>query len=113
MDRRLLLEHLRRTRFAPGDRVRARRDAGRIAAFLRQQGAERVVGFGSAFLPEEEKRFTTRSDLDLAVEGLPPRHFFTALARAQRLTDFQLDLVPLETASAFLRRTVRDEGVSL
>ena len=113
MDRLLLLEHLRRTRFAPGDRARARRDARRIAAFLRQRGAERVVGFGSAFLPEEEKRFTTRSDLDLAVEGLPPRHFFTTLARAQRLTDFQLDLVPLESATAFLRKTVREEGVPL
>lgn len=111
MDRRLLLEHLRRTHFAPGDRERAHLDARRIASFLRDQGARRVVGFGSAFLPD--KRFTTRSDLDLAVEGLPARNFFRTLARAQAMTDFQLDLVPLESATAFLRQTLRDEGVSL
>ena len=111
MHRRLLLEHLRRTRFAPGDRELAHDDARRIASFLREQGAQRVVGFGSAFLPE--KRFTTRSDLDLAVEGLPPERFFRALARAQRMTDFQLDLVPLESANAFAHRMIREDGVPL
>ena len=111
MDRRLLLEHLRRTRFAPGDRERAHRDAHRIASFLRDQGASRVVGFGSAFLPD--KRFTTRSDLDLAVEGLPARSFFRTLARAQAMTDFQLDLVPLESAHDFMQQAVREEGVLL
>ena len=91
--------------------MRAHADARRIASFLREQGANRIVGFGSAFT--SGKRFSTRSDVDLAVEGLPAGRFFDALARAQALTDFKLDVVPLETANAFLRRIVRDEGVSL
>ena len=111
MDRGVLLRHLRRTRFSPEGGEKARSDAQRIAAFLRSRGASRVTGFGSAF--SAGKRFTPRSDLDLAVEGLPPERFFAVLTRAQAMTDFELDLVPVETATEYLRRTLREEGVAL
>jgi hypothetical protein len=111
MDRQVLLEHLRRTRFSSAGRERAQADARRIAAFLRVEGALRVIGFGSAFAPD--RRFTPRSDLDVAVEGLPPERYFSALVSAQEMTDFPLDLRPLESALEYLRESVRKEGVVL
>ena len=111
MDREVLLAHLRRTRHSSEGRERARSDARRIASFLLRQGARRVIGFGSAFVAD--RRFTAGSDLDLAVEGLPPARYFEVLARAQELTDLELDLVPLEAARDHIREAVRSEGVPL
>lgn len=111
MDRGVFLAHIRRTRFAAGDREYAQADARRIADFLRKQGASRVVGIGSAFAPN--RRFTKRSDIDLVVEGLPPRRFFRALAEAADMTAFELDLTPAESATDYMRQAVDDEGVDL
>ena len=111
MDRGILLEYVRRTRFACDGRAAAREDAERIASLLRRHGARRVVGFGSLFAPD--RRFTPCSDIDLAVEGLHPDCFFRVSAQACDMTDFPLDLVPIEAATAVFRRIVREEGVEL
>ena len=111
MDREVLLDHLRRTRFSSAGRERAQSDARRIAAFLRTEGALQVIGFGSAFATD--RRFTPGSDLDVAVEGLPPHCYFSALARAREMTTFPLDLLSLETALDYMRESVRKEGVPL
>ncbi len=111
MDRNDFLAHVRRTHFAPGNREAAQSDAYRIAHFLRQQGASRVIGIGSAFAPT--RRFTKRSDIDLVVEGLPPSRFFRASATAADMTAFALDLTPVESAADYMRRAVDDEGVDL
>lgn len=70
-----------------------------------------MIGFGSAFVPD--RRFTRRSDVDLAVEGLPPERFFRASAQAASMTAFELDLIPVESATDYIRQAVRDEGVEL
>ncbi len=75
-----------------------------------QHGARRVVGIGSVFAPG---RFMPRSDIDLAVEGLRPERFFRVSAQAAAMTDFSLDLIPIEAASAAFRRIVREGGVEL
>ena len=111
MDRGVFLEYVRRTRFASDGRAAALGDAQRIARLLRRHGASRVVGIGSVFAPD--RRFTPRSDIDLAVEGLRPDCFFRVSAHACALTDFPLDLIPIEAASATFRRIVREEGVEL
>lgn len=111
MDRETLLNHLRRTHFESGDRERALADARRIAAYLQVHGAVRVVGIGSAF--EATRPFTDRSDIDLVVAGIEPRRFYAVSAAAAALTDFSLDLTPLETATAGLRETVEHDGVDL
>lgn len=111
MDRRVFLDHIRRTHFAPGDREAARADARRIARFLREEGATRVVGIGSVFI--QERRFTSRSDIDLAVENLPPERFFQTSARAADMTAFELDLTPVESATDYMRQVIEDEGVDL
>jgi predicted nucleotidyltransferase len=108
--REVLLAHLRKTRFAAGDRERARRDAERIASYLKGYGA-RVIGIGSAF--SIRKPFRRSSDIDLVVEGLPPERFYHACSRAEEMTDFSLDVIPLESATPLLRERVRKEGVEL
>lgn len=111
MDRRVLLAHLRRTHFAPGDRDRAIADARAIADFLKQEYGARVFGVGSLFEPE--RPFRVSSDIDLVVEALPPDRFFEASAKAASMTDFELDVIPLEDASEHIRRLVAEKGVEL
>ena len=111
MDRTALLGHIRKTHFAPGDRTLALVDAQRIARYLYCRGARRVVGIGSVF--DTQRTFTTQSDIDLAVEGIEPRTFYNVSARAANLTGFELDLIPLECATAPLRHVVDVQGVEL
>lgn len=111
MDRAALLKHVRATHFAPGDRERALADAQRLASYLYRSGAQRVVGIGSVF--DSQRAFTTRSDIDLAVAGIEPSAFYAVSARAAGMTGFELDLIPLECATALLRRIVDARGVEL
>ncbi|WP_139559087.1 nucleotidyltransferase family protein [Methylotetracoccus oryzae] len=79
----------------------------RIAGVLRDQfGATRVIVFGSLV----RGRFTERSDLDIAVEGLDADRFFAALAMANGLTDRTVDLKPLESLSQHFRERVLATG---
>lgn len=111
MDRAGLLNHLRATHFESGDRERALADVRRIVAYLRSEGASRIIGIGSAF--EETRAFTDRSDIDLVVAGIDPRRFFAAYDAAARLTDFTLDLTALETVTAAFLDSIDKYGVDL
>jgi uncharacterized protein len=57
--------------------------------------ASRVVLFGSLL----SENFHETSDLDLAVWGLPEKHYFKAVARLLSLIDFEIDLVEVQLAS--------------
>ena len=111
MDRDALLRHLRATHFESGDGCLALSDARRIAWFLVRNGAQRVAGIGSAFGPQ--RPFTHRSDIDLVVEGIDPATSYSVSARAAALTDFRLNLPPLESATPALLRVVGEQGVEL
>lgn len=81
--RRQAIERERNRRLAH----RTRCDSEHIAVMLRETfGATRVILFGSL----ATERFSARSDIDLAVEGLAPADYFPALAEAGKLTDFPL-----------------------
>ena len=85
----------------------ARRDLERITQLLRKRyKAQRVVLFGSLAKGE----FTTRSDIDLAVAGLAPADFFSALADTNQLSQFKVDLKPLEKLHPHLYRRVMSQG---
>jgi predicted nucleotidyltransferase len=73
-----------------------------------QFGARRVIPFGSVI---GTGRWHPGSDLDLAVEGLPPERFFKALATVQELTPrgLRVDLVSLEDARPELRARILKE----
>ncbi len=77
----------------------------KAAAALRQEGAREVYIFGSV----ADGRDSPMSDLDLAIEGLPPRRFFRALARASAAAGRPLDLVDLDEDNA-LTRYLRSSG---
>ena len=111
MRRADFLDHLRRTHFESGDRDLAVVDAERVAGFLRESGARRVVGIGSAFDPS--RPFTHRSDIDLVAVGIDPERFYAVSAKAAALTGFPLDVTPMETATPALKRVVETEGVEL
>jgi predicted nucleotidyltransferase len=79
---------------------------------VKELGASRVYLFGSLL---EEELVHGRSDIDLAVEGLPRSLYFRALRDASKLLPegVELDLVLLEGAWPGLAERVRTEGVLL
>jgi predicted nucleotidyltransferase len=89
----------------------ARALADRLAALLCERfGAERVVLAGSLARGE----FRRGSDIDLAVEGMPPGALFRAgAALDERAGDIAVDLVPIESASPEYLRRLEREGVVL
>lgn len=67
------------------------------AELLRDAGAREVYVFGSMAAGKAREN----SDVDLAVTGLPPERFFTAMARLEDLFDRGVDLVDLDDATPF------------
>lgn len=87
--------------------MQARHDAVQIAAMLRRDfGATRVLLFGSLV----KGRFNARSDIDLAVADLPPNLLFLAIAQAGKLSEFPIDLKPLEALSEHFLRRIMESG---
>lgn len=79
-------------------RARALAAAEACIALLKERfGARRVILFGSL---AGEGPWHSRSDIDLAVEGLADEEFFAAYAACRDLLppDLELDLIPLEDA---------------
>lgn len=81
-----------------------------IAQALRDRfGATRVIVFGSLV----RGRFSDRSDLDIAFEGIAAERFFAALAMANGLSARAVDLKPLESLSPYFRERVLATGREL
>jgi predicted nucleotidyltransferase len=82
-------------------------DRAAIREIAAKYGVKRVLLFGSAADPSREG-----GDIDLAVEGVPPRRFFDLYAELiSRLTK-PVDLVDLEEDSLFVR-LVRRDGIPI
>jgi predicted nucleotidyltransferase len=69
-------------------------------------GVHKVVLFGS--LTRGDAR--PDSDIDLAVEGLPPGQTFRAMARAAEAAGRHVDLVPIEGARPEVLAIIEREG---
>jgi len=78
-----------------------------LAAALAELGATRVWVFGSIV---EGGFDADRSDIDLAVEGLPPARYFTALGELLMRAPAPVDLVAIEDAPESLRGHIRTAG---
>jgi predicted nucleotidyltransferase len=77
-------------------------DADRLreaANLLLGMGASEVFIFGSATRNE----LRPGSDVDIAVRGLPPARFFTAVSRATDALGQQVDLVDLDDPTPTVR----------
>jgi predicted nucleotidyltransferase len=99
----------RAAQFAANQRLaaKARADLSRVIhALATHYPIQRMILFGSL----ARGGFAPGSDIDLAVEGLPPGDYFTALAEANRLTRFWVDLKPLEELQPHFRERVLATG---
>jgi len=63
-----------------------------IKVLIEQFSIKKIILFGSLV----RGKFHENSDIDLAVEGVPKRDYFTAVAIANNLTSRWVDLKPLE-----------------
>jgi predicted nucleotidyltransferase len=88
------------------------RTARQLSALLKEQfKAQKVALFGSLI---HAQRFTATSDIDLAVWGLPPEHFYAAVAAVTGFSaEFQVDLVEVESCSPTLRQVIEQENIPL
>ncbi|MHA1730761.1 MAG: nucleotidyltransferase family protein [Promethearchaeota archaeon] len=87
-----------------------REAAKRCAQLLREEyGVSKVVLFGSLARP---RPIHERSDIDLAVEGLPDAIYFKVLVKLYDVIPrgANLDLVTLESISASFRERIDLEG---
>lgn len=107
--------HLRQLRDETQARADARAQAirARLPAakqvLMERYGAKRVVLFGSFARGDVSER----SDVDLAVEGIDPIGYFTALADLMGLLDSPVDLVEIERAPQSLLARLEVEGIEL
>ena len=69
------------------------------ANLLRSLGATQVFIFGSAARGE----LRPDSDVDLAVTGLPPQVYFTAVSKASDLLGRPVDLLDLDDSTPLVR----------
>ena len=85
--------------------------AKKISGELTKQfGAKRVVLFGSLSRGD----FSSGSDIDLAVWGIPAYDFFRAVAFACGISDvWKVDVVDAQDCSDTLRKVILEEGTEL
>ncbi len=69
------------------------------ARLFRSMGATQVFVFGSA----ATGRMTASSDVDMAVSGLPPNLYFSAVSQASDLLNWPVDLVDLEDRTPIIQ----------
>lgn len=85
----------------------AKQAAERLKAHFHVQ---RVWLFGSMLTLH---RVHSHSDIDLAVEGLEPRHYLDAVIELLDLSEFSIDLVQVEYTQPSLLETIKQQGLEL
>lgn len=85
--------------------------AGLLAA---EPGVTRVWLFGSLVLYWRGwRKFRVDSDIDLAIEGLPPERFFPVLSLLNEKSSRPVDLVEITTCTPSLRKSILERGLLL
>lgn len=86
--------------------------AKHAAKLLRDEfGAKKVFVFGSLAY---EQGYSPWSDIDLAVLGIPAKHFYSAVAAVTSLSSsFKLDLVDLDDCRSSLKKAIEEEGCEI
>ena len=83
-----------------------RSDVLQAIEVLRSFGAREVYLFGSVLRSPTSR---TTGDIDIAVAGLPPEHFYRAYGALMMNLQSPVDLVDLDDDTAFVR-TLREDG---
>lgn len=73
------------------------------ANLMRTLGATQVFVFGSA----TTGRLRPDSDIDMAVTGLPPKVYFSAVSKASDLLGRPVDLVDLDDSTPLVRHLLQ------
>ncbi|MBI5649675.1 MAG: nucleotidyltransferase domain-containing protein [Chloroflexi bacterium] len=96
----------------PDVRERAWAQARRAAQILRDQfGATRVVVFGSL---AHNLWYSEQSDIDLAVWGIKPEKYFTAIGAVEGvISGFEFNLVDPQDCFPSIRESIEEEGVAV
>jgi len=85
--------------------------AKRVAEFLKQRGATKVILFGS--LATDDYRYGI-SDIDIYFEGLPYGEELRVAGDAMSaFSDFNLDLIPAGHCPSALKKSIEEFGVLL
>ena len=86
--------------------------AREIAAFLREKYTPtRIVAFGSLIHPA---LFHARSDIDIAVDGIPWPDYLRAWNDVERqFPEFKVDLIDVGVVSDRMRQRIEEQGVEL
>jgi uncharacterized protein len=86
-------------------------DIQKVAELLRCKfGATRVIVFGSLV---RDDRFDAESDIDMAVEGILPEDYFTAMAEVNEVSHQWVDLKPMESLEPHFLQKVLTMGKSI
>ena len=88
---------------------RAKKDCEKIVSdIIAEYAPHRIWQWGSLL---NRKFFTEKSDIDIAVEGLPtPSEIFDILAHAEEITDFPLDIIELEKIEPEFSELIKRKG---
>jgi len=84
------------------------KDIDRAVRILKEEGCSEIFLFGSG----AEGKTRDGSDIDLAIRGCPPGHFFHLLGRLLWELEHPVDLVNLDTENPFAQY-LQKEGVLL
>jgi predicted nucleotidyltransferase len=88
----------------------ARKNLDKIVELLVNKfQAKKIILFGSL----AKGNFHRDSDIDLAVEGINPTDYFTALAAVNSLSDHAIDLKPLEALESHFLQRILETGECL
>ena len=82
-------------------------DKLKIREISKKYHAKRVLLFGSSIFPEKES-----NDIDIAVEGIPPKDFFRYYGDLLFSLSKSVDVIDLSGNSKFIQ-LVRREGIVL
>lgn len=85
----------------------ALQEAQRLALMLVEQfGIERVYLVG----PLAYNKFNAGMKLELALEGIPAGAYASALGHLKQHSTFELDLIDLQQADTWTKRSLREKG---
>ncbi len=86
---------------------RARAELPKAVSILKSYGVKKIILFGSLCRPE---KFHARSDIDLAVSGIPSDKIIRAGADLMMALDWPIDLKPWEELNDFFREMILKRG---
>jgi len=83
-------------------------DLDKAAEILKSAGCSECFVFGSI----SKGNATERSDIDLAIRGLPPERFFMVYGQLSMQIKRVIDLVDLDDGSRFSRKLMQREAMT-